>query len=57
MLLQNIEHLATVLGLSYDFKIFFQGEQEAESIAKDRMIVRHYDPDVFFLHQSSMIID
>ena len=46
MLLQNIEHLATVLGLSYDFEILFQGEQPAESIAEDRMIVRYYDPDL-----------
>ena len=46
MLLQNIEHLASVLGLRYDFEILFQGEQAAEPIAEDRMIVRYYDPDL-----------
>ena len=46
MLLQNIEDLATVLGLSYDFKILFQGEQAAESIAENRVIVRYYDSNL-----------
>ena len=41
MLLQDSEDLATVLGLSYDFEILFQGEQPTEPIAEDGMIVRY----------------
>jgi hypothetical protein len=46
VLLQNIEDLAAVLGLSYDFEILFKGEQAAESIAEDWMVVRYYDPNL-----------
>ena len=46
MLLQNIQHLAPVLGLRDHFEIFFQGKQAAESIAENRMIVRHNDSDL-----------
>src|ERR1019366_1177558 len=46
MLLQNIQHLPPVLGLSDYFEIFFQGKQAAKSVAKDRMVVRHDDPDL-----------
>ena len=34
------------------FEVFFHGKQEAESITGDLMTVRHYDPDVFFLHKA-----
>jgi hypothetical protein len=44
VLLQNIQHLAPVLGLSHDFEIFFQGKQAAEPVAKDGMVVRDHDP-------------
>ena len=52
MLLQNVQHLASVLGLGYHFEILFQGQQAAESVTEDRVIVRHYDPDLRFGQRS-----
>src|ERR1035441_9645935 len=46
MLLQNIQHLPPVLGLSDYFEILFQGKQAAKSVAEDRMVVRDHDPDL-----------
>src|ERR1017187_3673531 len=46
MLLQNIQHLPPVLGLSHYFEILFQGKQAAKSVAEDRMVVRDHDPDL-----------
>ena len=46
VLLQNFQHLAPVLGLRDDFEILFQGQQPAEPVAEDRMVVRHHDADL-----------
>src|ERR1035437_8132574 len=46
MLLQNVQHLPPVLGLSDYLEILFQGKQAAKSVAEDRMVVRYHDPDL-----------
>jgi hypothetical protein len=45
MLLQNIEHLPAVGCLGNYFKILLQSEQLTQTVAKDRMVVSHYDSD------------
>ncbi len=44
-LLQDIQHLPTVLGLGYDLEILLQRQQPAQSVAKDRVVIRHHDSD------------
>ena len=46
VLLENVEHLAPVLRLRHDFEIFFEGEQTAETVAEDGMVVRYHDADL-----------
>ena len=46
VLLQHIQHLPAILGLRDYFEILFQGQQPAQTIAENRMVVRHYDADL-----------
>ena len=46
VLLQDIQHLPAILRLRHDFEILFQGQQLAQPVAEDRMIVGYHDPDL-----------
>ncbi len=45
VLLKHVEHLPPVLCLGDYFEILFQGQQFAQAVPKDGVIVRHDDPD------------
>ena len=46
VLLKDIQHLPAILRLRHDFEILLQGQQLAKTVAKDRMVVGHYDANL-----------
>src|SRR5437870_5445662 len=47
MLIEDFEDFLTVPRFSHDLEIFFQGQQLAQAIAKNGMVVSDNDPDEF----------
>ena len=43
-----------VLRLRDDLEILFQGQQPAQAVAEDRMVVRHHDPDLGLRRRDSL---
>jgi hypothetical protein len=44
--LQDFQYLPAILGLGHYLEVFFQSEQLAEAVPKNRMVVGYHDPDL-----------
>ena len=45
-LLQDFQYLPSILSLGHYLEVFFQSQQLAEAVPKNRMVVGHHDPDL-----------